>query len=98
VVRLASDIIEDEAVIEIYPNPAQGTAELTFHLEEADYTTIRVFNMAGQLVQVVMENRMLEEGDWLESMDVRGWQSGIYQVVMSTSNGDLHTTRLMVTE
>lgn len=99
VVRLAGDLTEEHApMLEIYPNPANGSAEVTFHLEQADFTTIRVFNMAGQVVQVLMENRMLEEGDWLESMDVREWQTGIYQVVLSTSNGELHTTRLMVTE
>jgi hypothetical protein len=71
-------------VITISPNPSTDVFNFSFNKEIAGKTTLRVMNLAGQLIE------MVELGEFAHTMtvaiDARNWATGIY-LLQLTNNG-----------
>jgi len=64
-----------------YPNPFNPTTQITFTLAEADYTTLTVHNILGQVVATLV-NKQMTSGSHEVSFDAADISSGIYFYVL----------------
>jgi len=76
-----------------YPNPFNPTTTIAFALGKSDRTTIRVFNVMGQLVETLMDEK-LEAGIHEVVFHAENLNSGIYYY--SIHSGDFAQVREMI--
>ncbi|MFC1887433.1 Ig-like domain-containing protein [Candidatus Cloacimonadota bacterium] len=73
-----------------YPNPASQVSNLTFNISEAMEVTAIIINQDHEIVEVVLDNQLLQQGDhtyyWVVPQNI----NDIYRCVIHTST-DLHT-------
>jgi len=65
------------SVSDAYPNPFNPTTSLNINLDAASYVSVKVFNLMGQLVDVVTEGQMTV-GAHAISWDASTVASGVY--------------------
>ncbi|SMO72811.1 CHRD domain-containing protein [Gracilimonas mengyeensis] len=68
-----------------YPNPFNPTTEITFSLAEAGQATLTVYNMLGQEVSVIT-NQRLNAGQHTVNFDASNLSSGIYLYRLTAEN------------
>lgn len=93
------DIKNDNfAMTNVYPNPAtqNGQAVMGFNLKSSSTVSVNIFNIAGQQVKTVM-NEKFAAGEHAYEFDLSGLKPGIYMVNM-TVNGSSVTKKLTITE
>ena len=60
-----------------YPNPFNPTTQMTLDLHTQADVSVKVFNMAGQLVDVIAEGQM-DKGSYSLTWDAANVSSGVY--------------------
>lgn len=72
------------ALLPVFPNPANPTARIEFVLGERGYAVVRIYNILGQVVQVVAEGEF-EAGQVHRAVfDGSSLPSGVYYVELSS--------------
>ena len=69
----------DFAISAAYPNPFNPTTQMTLALHTQADVSVKVFNMAGQLVDVIAEGQM-DRGSYSLTWDGTNVSSGVYFV------------------
>ncbi len=82
------------SVNEVYPNPANDFAELTFNLDKSSFVNVEVYNAMGQKVNTLL-NQILDMGLHGLTIDLSSYSSGSYYIRM-TVNGHSITKALSV--
>ncbi len=77
-----------------YPNPFNPTSTIRFGLPEASEVTLNVYNMLGQKVSTLLDNRSMEAGWHSIQFNALQLSSGMYLYRIST--GDYTQTRKMM--
>ena len=67
-----------------YPNPFNPVTNIRFSLPEKSIVTLKVYNMAGQLVKTLVNNELLDAGTHLRFFNANGLASGIYFYSLQT--------------
>lgn len=85
------DLPDDLGLSQNFPNPFNPATEISFYIPEACFAGLKVYNLNGQLVKVLVaehleagEHSVVWDGRNSESEDVA---SGIYFYVLSTDHG-----------
>ena len=60
-----------------YPNPFNPTTNIQFELPHSGYTTLKIYNSLGQLVQTLADS-FLSAGNHLYNFDANNHASGVY--------------------
>ncbi|MDI1356231.1 MAG: T9SS type A sorting domain-containing protein [bacterium] len=81
--------------LNIYPNPANGTANLNITVATAGDSKVTVINTLGQIV--FEKNSTLTAGSNAIAVDVKEFANGVYYVVVDTNTGSL-TKKLTVSK
>ncbi|MBU6343522.1 MAG: T9SS type A sorting domain-containing protein [Bacteroidetes bacterium] len=84
------------ALLQIFPNPAQGSAQVKFNLPKPGNIALQVFNQQGQMVK----NQQLgvaPEGEQNHLLELNQLQAGVYAVVLR-SNGKMIGLKQLVVE
>lgn len=72
------DLMPSEYVLEQnYPNPFNPSTNFRFKIAEAGFTTLKIYNLLGQEVAVVL-NEFMNPGTYDFRFDATGLSSGIY--------------------
>lgn len=74
-----------ESNINLYPNPSNGTTQVSFELQNSSRIQIGVYNALGQLVQTVADSN-LESGINAVRFDTKTLAKGIYFVRVEGEN------------
>jgi len=69
----------DFSISAAYPNPFNPTTQMTLALHTQADVSVKVFNMAGQLVDVIAEGQM-DKGSYSLTWDAANVSSGVYFV------------------
>lgn len=92
--------IEDEGLIpqqyaldQNYPNPFNPTTNFKLTIPQADYTTLKIYNLLGQEVAVVIDE-YLNPGSYDIRFDASGLSSGIYLYTIRVN--DFAASRKMI--
>ena len=71
--------------LQISPNPFAANTNMTIQLHQADYGTLAVYDVLGNMLEVILENNYLEAGRHEVILDGKNWEAGLYLVVFRTS-------------
>jgi Secretion system C-terminal sorting domain len=88
-----SDIEQIDAQVSVYPNPAIDFTTLTLNIEQKSEVSVRVLNIAGQLVS--SKNYGDLNGASTININTNKLDAGIYMLEISLDNQKV-TKRLMV--
>jgi hypothetical protein len=87
----ASAVPTHFALQQNYPNPFNPTTSVRFELPAAGKVTIRVYNLLGQEVAVLLENSELGAGVHDVTFDASRFASGIYLYRMDAVSSENHS-------
>jgi len=68
-----------------YPNPANPTTTIGFTLAEAGHVTVDIYNVAGQKVDTLVDDRM-RTGKHSVVWDGSGFSAGVYFYTVMSGN------------
>ena len=72
--------------LNIFPNPSSGICNITMNMTKNEDVSIRVYNMLGSLVSS-RDLGNLTPGDYNYQVDLSSQASGVYSMMMITSQG-----------
>jgi hypothetical protein len=75
-----------------YPNPFNAATSISFDLAAAGDVSLKVYNLSGQLVEILLDGRM-DAGSHVVNWDASSYSSGIYFYRLTA--GDSSKTRRM---
>jgi hypothetical protein len=70
----------------VYPNPFNPSTNVEYALNKSGVTGLKVYNVLGQLIMTPLDNVTQNAGTYKISIDMSGFPSGIYMVVLSQGN------------
>jgi hypothetical protein len=76
---LTTSILSPNPILQTYPNPFNPSTTIRFSLEEQAHTNVRVYDMAGRMVQI-LANEVLQPGWHAINFTAEGLASGTYLV------------------
>lgn len=85
----------DSPAIELFPNPAQHTLQLTLRSKESSHTTLRVMNAAGTTV-IGAVTWPVAAGENQRTLDVSGLSAGPYILYVKPANGPAESIKFVV--
>lgn len=91
-----NDLPEDIELYQNYPNPFNPTTNISFTLFESDQVTIKVFDVLGRQVSVLIDET-LGAGRHNVVFNARGLSSGVYLYELRHSHGTL-SGKLLLTK
>ena len=75
--EVENDLVSELKLTQNYPNPFNPSANIEFSLPSSGNVTLKIFNVVGQVVQVLV-NENLNKGTHSVTFDAYGLSSGIY--------------------
>lgn len=69
-----------------YPNPFNQNIMVKYQLPNAAYVSISVYNIKGQLVKRLIENRYNDEGHNFINWDAASFPNGTYIIRIESGN------------
>ena len=82
-IKPVPDAVTTFDLVNLYPNPTNGAANISFSLLTAGKVKITSYNLLGRQVKVIHAGE-LDSGDYLLNWDMSGLSSGVYNVFIST--------------
>jgi hypothetical protein len=77
-----------------YPNPFNPTTTIELNLSEASYASVKVFNLRGETVGVLMDG-MVDANTYTMTWDASNLSSGVY-MIRAEANGQIATQKVML--
>lgn len=78
-----------------YPNPFNSTTQIFFNLSQADKITLKVYNVQGKQIAVILHNKYLPAGKHQFRFQVNDLASGIYFYRLQLKNGQNIARRMI---
>ncbi len=69
-----------------YPNPFNPQTSIEFGIPEESINTLRIFDITGSLVQVLLQNKTLPQGRFRYKFNAGNLPSGIYIYVLTSAS------------
>ncbi len=91
---LTDMVVPEQVELGAYPNPFNPSTNVHFTLTEPGPATLRVYNLAGQLVNTLVDGD-LSAGEHQYTFTANGLPSGIYIAQLQTATSS-HATRLVL--
>ena len=77
-----------------YPNPFNPTTTIEFSSAEAGYASVKIYNLMGQVVGVLMDG-MVDAKTYNLTWNAKDLSSGVY-MIKAESNGNVATQKVML--
>ena len=77
-----------------YPNPFNPTTTIELNLAEASYASVKVFNLKGEVVGVLMDG-MVDANTYTMTWNAGHLSSGVY-MIRAEANGQIATQKVML--
>ena len=79
------DLATEQDFLEVYPNPTDNIAYISFLLKKSANTSIKLLDITGQVVKTI-ENSRLNTGSHLLQLNVNDLSSGVYFIQFKEDN------------
>jgi hypothetical protein len=83
-------------LLQNYPNPFNPTTAISFQLSAISEVTLKVYNVLGQEVAVLIDNERMESGEYEVQFDASGLPSGVYFYRLNVNNGEFVQTKKLL--
>lgn len=84
----AGNPIGEQVTLAVFPNPFANQTTIQFELPESAVTSLRLFNLQGQLV-TELDNGLLGAGFHQRQLDATNLPDGVYQLRLTTNEATL---------
>lgn len=91
--RIADFIPTDIYLEQNYPNPFNPATTIRFGVTKSANVDLRVFDMLGNEVAVIVDNQYMEAGNYSTKFDAQGLSSGVYLYQLKA--GDIKVSKKM---
>ena len=88
------EVINEFGLSAAYPNPFNPTTTIEFSSIEAGYASVKVYNLMGQVVGVLLDG-MVDANTYTLTWNAQHLSSGVY-MVKAESNGQVATQKIML--
>ena len=88
------EVINEFGLSSAYPNPFNPTTTIEFSAIEAGYASVKVYNLMGQVVGVLLDG-MVDANTYNLTWNAQHVSSGVY-MVKAESNGQVATQKIML--
>ena len=92
--NISSEIPDAYSLFQNYPNPFNPNTKIRFELPNASNVTLKVYNVRGQLVEVLVNNEIVTAGLKEVNFNATNLASGIYFYTIQA--GDFKATKKMM--
>jgi len=82
--------IEKQEMIQVYPNPVQQEAYISFDAAIGDKAIIQIFDVQGKIVMSTQTN-----SQGLVSIDTQDWAKGMYAVTLLFEGRNMSNTKFV---
>ena len=89
-----TDSVKEFSLSSAYPNPFNPTTTIEFSAAEAGYASVKVYNLMGQVVGVLMDG-MVDAKTYNLTWNASDLASGVY-MVKAESNGSVAIQKVML--
>lgn len=79
-VKLLFENFEQQHDLQIFPNPVKENIYLNMHLGKTEKVDLEIYNMLGQLEEIVFKNKIQEKGFFHQKISVKEFIPGTYFV------------------
>jgi hypothetical protein len=79
-----------------YPNPFNPSTNIRYTLNASGATSLKVYNVLGQLVKTVVDNVHQEPARYTVNVDMSGLNSGVYVYVLEQGNRRLSQKMMLL--
>ena len=93
-VKQTSTVPGEFSLAEAYPNPFNPSTNIQFSLAQSGVVSLKVYNVLGQLVKVVVDNMSLAKGKYTYRIDMNNVAGGVYYYTLR--QGSQHITNKMI--
>lgn len=90
------DILSDQALMNVFPNPSNGSTDIRYLITEAGKTQMNIVDATGRMIRRLFETEK-QPGEYIEHFNAEGLAEGLYFVQLVTPSGII-TRRLMISE
>ena len=84
VINISSEVPDKYDLLQNYPNPFNPETNIRFALPEKSVVTLKVYNVIGQLVETLIDDKRLDAGTHMMSFNGSTLASGIYFYTIET--------------
>lgn len=78
------------------PNPFNPTTKISFELPSPSNVTLKIYNMRGESIATLIDNKKMSEGRNELMFDANGYPSGIYVYSLSAGNYSENKTMILL--
>jgi hypothetical protein len=75
----------------VFPNPSNEQTTISFTLEESSAVAVNIYDLTGQLIQVVAVNGQMIAGAYTLKVETASLPAGVYFVTITS--GEVNVTR-----
>ncbi|MCK4406844.1 MAG: T9SS type A sorting domain-containing protein, partial [Bacteroidales bacterium] len=93
-VGISNESIKNKEFL-IYPNPVDNLSNIEFKLQHKSSVSIVIYNSLGQEAFVLLNKTILDSGSHKLTVDVSGFEEGIYYCMLTTSDKKI-TKKLII--
>jgi len=92
-----SDFIENKpnSLMQIYPNPANSKVSISFNLEKPAHVKMKILNLVGKEVGVLIDNKWMDEDSHQISFDLKDLSPSVYFVILQAGE-KVYTQKLQI--
>lgn len=92
----AKNIPNHYELFQNFPNPFNPETTIKFRLPESELITLNVYNMLGQKITTIIDNKYLNAGEYNVLFDASSFTSGIYIYRLYSKSGILNRKMLYI--
>ncbi len=79
----------------VYPNPVNDNAILKFSAKSESHFSANIYELTGRKLKTIFENKFLKAGNHEEPFNLAEFQSGVYIIILSSSNNEQIILRIL---
>ncbi len=79
-------VVDKFTLSDAYPNPFNPSTNVTITLVKPGNVSLKIYNVTGQLVKTVIDNRNISSGSYSYNIDMSRFSSGIYFYTLQQDN------------
>ncbi len=92
---ISNEIPSKMALSEAYPNPFNPSTNINVSISKAGNISLKVYNVLGQLVKTIIDNKLQKAGEYKFSVDMSNFSSGVYLYRLEQGNNSI-TKRMIL--
>lgn len=93
-----SNVAAEYKLYQNYPNPFNPYTNFQFSLQKGSIVDLKVFDITGRIVQIIIADKYFSEGVYNINFDGRHFNSGVYFYKIEMETGFAETKKMILSK